>query len=184
MFPLPFEGVMSVIVRLEDIPAEGLDVTVGLPGGALDKERVSPLGPVLGEFHLVRRGSSVTVEGRVRGRVIASCSRCLADAEAPVDEVVTVEFRPLPESGGERELTGGDLDVDFYRGGSIDMAGFLTEQVRLALPMKPLCSQRCPGLCSVCGRPRQEGCGCAERPADHRWEALRGLLHDSDDEKR
>ncbi len=174
-----------MIVRLEDIPAEGLDVTVGLPGGALDKERVSPLGPILGEFHLIRRGPRVTVQGRVRGRVLASCSRCLAEAETPVDETVSVEFRPLPESGGgERELTGGELEVDFYQDGIIDMAEFLVEQVRLALPMKPLCSDRCPGLCPVCGRPRQEGCGCAERPADDRWDVLRGLLHDDDDKKR
>ncbi len=176
---------MSVIVRIEDIPAEGLDVSVTLPGGALGPEGVLPSGSIRGEFHIARHGAQVLARGRVRGRVLVACSRCLSEAEALVDEAVSVEFRPLEEGGGgEHELAGGELDVEFYRDGAIDMREFLTGQVRLALPMKPLCSDRCPGLCPVCGRSRRDGCGCGEKPADDRWDALRGLLPKDDNKMK
>jgi uncharacterized protein len=173
-----------VILRVEDMPAEGLEVTVPLSSGMLDSEGVKPVAPVTGTFRLTRRGSRILVKGRVTGSFSVTCSRCLGEAAATVDEDVSVEFRPLEaedggsddEPGRERELTGGELDVEFYRGGVLDMAEFLAEQVRLALPMKPLCSPSCPGLCPVCGRSRQEGCGCEVKAADGRWEALRSLL--------
>jgi len=44
------------------------------------------------------------------------------------------------------------------------------------LPLVPLCAPSCQGLCPRCGVNRNETeCGCAEAPADPRWDALRDL---------
>lgn len=169
-----------MIVRLDDIPPEGLDVTVPLAPGALGPDGVKLEGRAAGEFHLVRHGAGVLVKGRVRGRLATACSRCLEETRSEVDEPVEVEFRPPTPLGKgthpEQELNPGDLDVEFYAGDSIDLGGFVAQQLRVALPMKPLCSPECLGLCPVCGKPRRDKCGCAEPPGDDRWDALRGLL--------
>ena len=48
---------------------------------------------------------------------------------------------------GEREIAEDDLTTAFYRDGVLDVIDLLREQFQLALPMKPLCSEDCRGLC-------------------------------------
>ncbi len=168
-----------MLLRLEDIPPEGLDLTLRLPPEALAAEGFAAPDPVEGTFHLVRLGPGALVRGRVAGRYRTTCSRCLSEIAGPIDEEVLVEFRPLSHAEGEgreHELAGDDLDVEFFEEGTLDLGNLLAEQVRLALPMKPLCREDCPGLCPRCGKDRREGCGCGDGIPDERWEPLRGLL--------
>ena len=51
------------------------------------------------------------------------------------------------------------------------------EQFVLALPMKPLCSENCKGLCPSCGTNlNKASCECAPVWKDPRLAALEGLL--------
>jgi uncharacterized protein len=53
----------------------------------------------------------------------------------------------------------------------------LRDQVVLALPFQPLCSDDCPGLCPDCGvRLADEPGHRHEERTDPRWAALSGLL--------
>ena len=50
------------------------------------------------------------------------------------------------------------------------------EQIQLAIPMKPLCTEACLGLCPQCGANQNgEGCSCADSPVDARWGVLAGI---------
>ena len=92
---------------------------------------------------------------------------------------MTLEFRPaetMAGSGSDLELASDDLDVEFFRGDTLDMGHLAAEQVNLALPMKPLCSDGCRGICPVCGLDRTKGnCRCEEENIDPRWSGLTGL---------
>ncbi|MCK4236882.1 MAG: DUF177 domain-containing protein, partial [Candidatus Krumholzibacteria bacterium] len=56
------------------------------------------------------------------------------------------------------------------------------EAVILELPMKFLCSENCKGLCSRCGANLNEGdCGCNLRSGDSRWDVLKKLLSEEED---
>ena len=58
----------------------------------------------------------------------------------------------------------------------VDVSGIAREALVLALPLKVLCRDECPGLCPRCGLDLNEGrCDCATEPIDLRWEKLRGL---------
>ena len=48
----------------------------------------------------------------------------------------------------EREIDEDDLATAFYREGMLDLIELMREQFLLALPMKPLCSEACRGLCA------------------------------------
>ena len=90
-------------------------------------------------------------------------------------------FRLLPqtETSGdvEREIAEDDLTTSFYADGVLDVADLLREQFLLALPMKPLCSEACRGLCAVCGaNQNRTTCKCSPRWEDPRLAALKGLL--------
>jgi uncharacterized protein len=77
-------------------------------------------------------------------------------------------------SSGSFELALADEET--YSGQTIDLAPAIREQVLLAAPPSPLCSEGCKGLCAVCGQDKNlRDCGCAEEHLDPRWEALKAI---------
>ncbi len=63
-----------------------------------------------------------------------------------------------------------------YQGEEVDLEPLLREQILLAVPFAPLCSESCRGLCPVCGIDRNTGtCTCEAVPPDPRWSALKNL---------
>jgi uncharacterized protein len=88
-----------------------------------------------------------------------------------------VLLRPLPgDTPDEIDLRPQDLDTEFYDGATIDVDLLVAEQIYLALPQKPLCSQDCHGLCPGCGANlNQESCRCEDKPGDSAFAALRAI---------
>jgi uncharacterized protein len=119
---------------------------------------------------------------RVAGRMMAAleltCSRCLERFTLPVTGAFDLRYVPRAAAtgDGERELREDDLATAYYDDDQIDLAQLITEQCQLAVPMKPLCSEGCQGLCPQCGANRNTGgCSCSETWEDPRLAALRGL---------
>jgi DUF177 domain-containing protein len=90
-----------------------------------------------------------------------------------------LRFRPRPEiseENAEVEVTPDELDVEFYTERAIPLRDLANEQIQLAIPMKPLCTEGCLGLCPRCGANQNgEGCSCAETAVDSRFAALAGI---------
>ena len=119
------------------------------------------------------------VMGRAMAKLELQCSRCLDDYEVPVD--ARFELRYVPEvqndGTGEREVAEDDLTTAFYHEGSLDVIEMLREQFQLVLPMKPLCSEACRGLCTECGTNlNRTQCGCAPKWEDPRLAGLKELF--------
>lgn len=73
------------------------------------------------------------------------------------------------------ELVVEDLDLYGYEGEKLDLEPLLREQLLLAVPFAPLCSETCKGLCSQCGADlNREPCSC-EPILDPRLAALREI---------
>jgi uncharacterized protein len=120
-----------------------------------------------------------TVTGRATTRLELACSRCLDPFEVPVDAAFELRYVPQTENSGEgeREIAEDDLDVAFYRDGVLDIVELLREQFQLALPMKPLCSEACRGLCPHCGTNLNRAeCGCDPGWEDPRLAPLKSML--------
>jgi uncharacterized protein len=143
------------IVYLNKIPPEGLDLTFEIadPARAGIDLRVPVDGQIRARFDVQRLGGEIRVSGSVAAGLRLECSRCLAPFVLPVDAEVGVSFAPR----------------------SADLRGVIAEQIHLALPLKPLCSEDCRGICPRCGKEAAGDCGCAPAGADPRWEALKKL---------
>ena len=77
---------------------------------------------------------------------------------------------------GDVEVADDDLSTAFYENDEIDLGALMHEQFVLSLPMKPLCSEGCKGLCPVCGTNLNKGtCDCKPVWEDPRFAALREL---------
>jgi len=161
-------------VLISEIPEEGLDVEC--------KETVESdiiLSPISARLKIMKIESEVIVRGEVVADVKLQCSRCLMDFEYKLSVPVDVVYHPLEELQGEErhEIMVGELDMDFYSGGEMDIIMLVKEQIALHIPMKPLCNNLCKGICLTCGKNLNTGdCTCAEKETDSRFVILKKLL--------
>src|SRR5207302_11514852 len=97
------------------------------------------------------------------------CRRCLL----PASGTVHADVRELYERASDGEET--------YplSGDQLDLAPLARDAVLLDLPLAPVCTDDCQGLCPECGANRNDGdCGHSEVPTDPRWAALDALRTD------
>ena len=135
--------------------------------------------PVQVDVTYYRSGREIFFHGRLKGEAEAECSRCLEDCgfvvEKSFDFVLTPD--PLP-TNKNMELTADEMGLSFYTGEDIDLSPFVREQTLLALPLRPLCSENCRGLCPDCGAElNRTTCGCTS-PGDPRMAVFRNLRLD------
>ena len=143
-----------------------------------DEYRVA--GPVEVSLDVQKLGDEAfSVAGRVKTRLEMDCSRCLEPFEVPVDATFDLRYVPQGANTGEGEVEVGedDLTTAFYRDGMLDLIDLLREQFVLTLPMKPLCTPECRGLCPQCGANlNTTQCSCAPVWEDPRLAPLKSLL--------
>jgi len=141
--------------------------------------------PLTGEVEIWNTGDSLLVKGSLAGEVLIQCSRCLAPITLPLDLSFEEEFvEGEPPAEGEEAGDEGDDDrtITYFQGDEIDLTEALQQNILLELPMKPLCSEDCLGLCPTCGANRNEtSCTCQQATdVDPRLAALKDLLRKPD----
>jgi uncharacterized protein len=151
-------------------------------GASTDAYRV--VAPVSVAFDVYKDKDKFRLAGRVRSTLELACSRCLEAYELPVDLSFDLRYQPHThdrgEGKGEVEIEEDDLNTAFYENDEIDLGQLLQEQFYLALPMKPLCSDACRGLCPTCGTNLNRApCDCQNQWEDPRLAGLRALRKES-----
>lgn len=122
------------------------------------------------DLRLESVSEGVLVTGTVSGETEGQCVRCLE----PVDGTVTVfltELYAYPHS--ETEQTTDSEDIHRIVDDRIDLEQAVIDAVALELPMSPLCSEDCAGLCAECGvRLAVAEPGHSHEIIDPRWAKL------------
>jgi len=173
-------------IKIDEIPESGLVLDLTEKGEELEAlapgSDFSIVSPVTARLSVRRSDGTVEVRGEVKARLSLACSRCLDDFMFDVSKPFTGRFAPpkAGDGGGEegaqeKELSGKDMGVDLLAGPDVDTHRILAEQIVLDIPIKPLCSQRCKGLCYTCGANLNEGpCSCRrEAKTDSRFAKLK-----------
>lgn len=165
-------------MKVSDIPDDGLEidlsVNVDLTG------EVSQVVPCKTHLSAYRDDDTVTITGSIDGRVKLSCSRCLEDFQYALHADTHVIYLPEKElltSKEHQSLMEEELSTASYSEDEIDLPDMIREQVSINIPMKPLCSEKCRGLCTQCGcNLNRSQCSCEGTGTDSRWMKLRTLL--------
>jgi uncharacterized protein len=112
----------------------------------------------------------IEVSADVSAPWTGECRRCLTPVSGEIRAHVRELYRPRDR--------GDDDDEETYplSGEMLDLAPLVRDALILELPLAPLCSEQCRGICPTCGADLNlGGCGCAAEAADPRWGALDAL---------
>lgn len=146
---------------------------------AAGEDDVRVASPVSLAFEIFKDKDAFRLVGRTQTTLALPCSRCLEPLTAPVDASFDLRYQPHSAVAGaksEQEIEEDDLTTAFYEDDEIDLEQLMREQFLLALPMKPLCSPGCHGLCAICGTNLNRGaCTCKAEWVDPRLAVLKEL---------
>ncbi|MFO7558966.1 MAG: DUF177 domain-containing protein [Desulfobacterales bacterium] len=180
-----------------------LDLVVPVP--VLAGEAEGLFSPASVRLVVTSTPEGILAVGEAKAIAHLECSRCLVQFDYPAQgQLEHLFINEAPSTGpalGDKILRAGeiderewsdtdasadeDLDMSPIQDGMIDIGPLVREVLALALPMKPLCRENCPGLCPGCGKPLNDGpCGCEVDVIDPRLAALArafrvgGVKHD------
>jgi uncharacterized protein len=165
---------MKIIIS--DIPDDGMEIELS---ETVQSDAVKTTTQVKASLRIERSSGEALVRGRVSGGVELQCSRCLNYFTATLNAPVDVVYDPADVivTDENHEIKGDELDMGFYTDDTLDLDDLLVEQLLLNLPMKPLCSPDCKGICQRCGADiNVTQCNCLETEPDPRLKVLEQLL--------
>lgn len=184
MEPCGDEVSSPVKIRIEDITADVREITFSEPPNGvnllLEQGPVRDYvveGPIAVQLSYYRAGMDLFFRGELEASVRATCARCAEEFRSESARPFRFVLAPRAAGGQEENtLRTEDLEFSLYDGEEIELSPLISEQVLLALPTRPLCSEDCRGLCSMCGANLNDrGCGCHFEARDPRFEILRSL---------
>lgn len=144
------------------------------PGQTKEIHQVFPAPQGIGDRIVgIQAGSDVMVDGRfdsivdgliftgtLTAPVIMSCARCDKDISDDMTQQVTAFFpyedtRSQPANEDVEIIAGEEESEDLYplldNGAFADIEALIRDTFVMALPLQPLCSPDCKGLCPQCG---------------------------------
>lgn len=145
-------------------------------------EGMTLTAPVHGKMYISSTGRVLLVEGAVDTEVEQVCARCGVIYRQPIHAEFQEDFviRPAqaPGQGTRIEEEEGPESRVFIEGTlDLNLDELLRQSILVALPLKPLCSDTCQGLCPRCGTRLSDGpCACAPEATNPQMAVLRRLL--------
>ena len=143
-----------------------------------------PEGDVIEADHRLESVTEgVLLSAEIYAVAMGECIRCLDPVEVIVDRKIQELYRYEPTNDKGRKKKRDDEDIDLEMEDELQMEGDLMnleipiiDAIILTLPVNPLCSEACLGLCPDCGEkwatlPE----GHAHEVIDARWSGLENL---------
>ena len=169
-------------------PAESLHFEGVLDLGELQAgpDPYSFLAPITWSAEISNVGDALLVTGFAQGSARTLCSRCLVDTDYELFGELEGYFIIEKESGAPSDMEADEFE---YLGDDsiIDMEPIIIAALLMDVPMQPLCSDDCKGLCPVCGcNLNTETCSCTalgdDQPvaADNPFSVLSDYRFDED----
>jgi uncharacterized protein len=134
--------------------------------------------PLQGTASLMRTDNGILVKGTFNTENELTCSRCLNTFQCPIHLNIEEEYFPTIDLTTGAPLPPPDDPGSFTinENNILDLTEAVRQYALLAIPMKPLCSADCAGICPTCGTNlNQTKCNCPPERPDSRWDALRKL---------
>jgi uncharacterized protein len=116
-----------------------------------------------GAVELTRTDRGILVRGDIDTEVTLTCSRCLALFSLPLRLHIEDECFPVIDLSSGTSMSLPDQECCFIidEHNMLVLHRVIREKALLSVPMKPLCSPECAGICPSCGvNLNQMHCNC------------------------
>ena len=164
-------------IAISDISAEGReltfdDQTLWRDGWKEFSMAVKPGEDMVAQVSILPQAENgALIRGTLKGSVSMPCDRCTADFALSIDETFDT-YEQLPDGEYDEEprvrQESGQLQLN--------IGAILWEEFALAMPVKPLCSDGCKGMCPGCGKDlNTSDCDCDQDEGDERLAVFRNL---------
>jgi uncharacterized protein len=169
---------LSEIVRTPGAKAEHeIEITLR------EIEGMALTAPLRGQMTITSTGTVLLLEGFVDTEIEQLCCRCGDLFRLPVHAEIQEDLiiHPGTPHGPAARIDEDDEAPEsrlFYAGTlDLNLEELLRQSILLALPLKPLCCENCPGLCPHCGHMLSQGpCACRPDATNPQMAALQHLL--------
>jgi len=134
--------------------------------------------PIEVELVGTKTGDELIFQGTITTKAELECARCLDNFESVLTSKMQFVIH-LIEISQPQESDDDDFVVLPKTTQEYDIGQRVREAIILELPLKPLCSESCLGLCPMCGvNLNDTDCDCTPDKTDERWESLRQLFEE------
>lgn len=167
-------------IELSEILDSGITRHFTVTGGALGiadgaVELTQPID-VGCQLFTVRR--DVVVHGTMQLALRMTCSRCAEEFTRSFPVPLDAVYFPAEGTSPDREkgLEESEVDALPYAGHVIDLTEMVRDKVFLSVPLQPLCTMQCKGLCHHCGVNRNlSTCQCEQEELGSPFRFLKDL---------
>jgi uncharacterized protein len=129
-----------------------------------------PVSKFIGLVTFSRTQQGLLIQGKFTAKTSLECVRCLDKYTQPL----TWEFTDL-FAFNQKSVSDSNLLVP--EDGRIDLEPLLREYALLEVPIQPICSNECKGLCPTCGENmNQTDCGHRRDMSDSHFSQLKDLF--------
>jgi len=147
------------------------------------------VAPIAGEVAFTNTGRHIVTRGFFHTTVELECSRCLArhrvEMDIPIEEEFAIPGHTVAQIAEtqEEEFWEGEETEPLFVDGIFDLTELLRQSILVAVPIKPLCSEKCRGLCPHCGKNLNDGpCGCPSNSEAGPFAAPAELMEEENEE--
>lgn len=128
-----------------------------------EENEFSPKSDFFAKIQLLRIGNGIHAllqDGEIT--IDSTCNRCNEPFEYKV--CVAAAERVFYMKRPDSFIEGEEFDFINMKDHEIDLLPMIREEILLHLPLFPVCSKKCKGLCQKCGTNlNKEKCGCPEK---------------------
>ena len=168
-----------MFLNVHDLELQPIEFEDSIPPGKIDfGADVVQAEPLAFRGSVELLASAIRLRGLLRTAVKVTCARCLEPSRRDIEKEFDLFYNPIATIAKEEvvSVSNDELEIGFYHGDGLLLEDAIKEQVLLALPMKNICREDCPGLCPSCGQNLNLGaCGCKGSWGDPRWAPLEKL---------
>jgi len=122
----------------------------------------------------ILKKNSFKLDGELNTTIEYNCVRCLDLFHSKTSLPINISLEDRSEKNKEFENSDiMDLSTSMDE---LDLGVIIADLIELDKPMKPLCTDKCMGLCAICGINRNnQSCDCKTAQDFEVWEKLKNL---------
>ncbi|NIK75666.1 uncharacterized protein FHS15_000766 [Paenibacillus castaneae] len=169
--------------HIQETMSKGLKLTVDEKLDVSDlfkgRQDVYRTGPLHVSLQVTGHEGFIEVNGNLAIDLQLVCSRCLEPTQDHAVIPFSELFKPAVAADAANDEYSEEESDDFIEVNAdrLDLRPYVEEALQLFIPLTPLCSEDCKGLCQKCGQNlNKQKCSCDTAKIDVRFAALKDLF--------